>query len=321
MAAGAACDRACLTGVAEKYLVALAAHDPSKAPMAKGTQYTENAVNLPMPDGLWRTVTAVGPYRLFVVDEREGSIGFFVKALENGAPVLVSTRLRVAGGKITEIESLASRQSDTLGGTPANLRSDQLGDAPRAQFLQEIPAAQRLPRDKLAGIANSYFTGLENNLGDEVPPFADDCYRLENGTATTGRPVAAGATPGPLNFGCREAFSLGYYREDTRLRSRRIIAIDELHGLVMAGVAFDHDAVLRNYQLKDGRSITVRNTAPWTWMIHEIFQITTEGKISQVEAILLSVPYGMRPGWPAPGQTFASPQAIKDGYVEYPTGH
>jgi hypothetical protein len=121
-----------------------------------------------------------------------------------------------------------------------------------------------------------------------------------------------------MNYGCREAFSLGYYREDTRLRSRRILAIDEQRGLVMAGVAFDHDAAIRNYQLKDGRPITVRNTAPWTWMIHEIFQITPAGKISQVEAILLSVPYGMRTGWPAPKQTFESPQAIKDGYVEYP---
>jgi hypothetical protein len=37
-----------------------------------------------------------------------------------------------------------------------------------------------------------------------------------------------------------------------------------------------------------------------------------------VEAILLSVPYGMRPGWPAPKQVFASPQAVKDGYDEYP---
>jgi hypothetical protein len=319
--AAAACDRNCLTGMAEKYLVALAAHDPAKAPMLKGTRYTENAVQLTMPDGLWRTATSIGAYRLFVVDEREGSIGFFVKALENGAPALVSTRLRVAGGKITEVESLVSRQSDTLGGTPANLRDDKLGDAPRPQFLHEIPVAQRLPRDKLASIANSYFTGLENNFGDEVPPFADDCYRLENGTPTTGRPVAEGASPGAMNYGCREAFSLGYYREDTRLRSRRILAIDELHGLVMAGVAFDHDAAIRNYQLKDGRPITVRNTAPWTWMIHEIFQITPEGKISQVEAILLSVPYGMRPGWPAPKQTFESPQAIKDGYVEYPTGH
>jgi hypothetical protein len=182
LAADAACDRNCLTGIAEKYLVALAAHDPAKAPMPKGTRYTENAVPLTLPDGLWRTATSIGPYRLFVVDEREGSIGFFIKALENGAPALVSTRLRVAGGKITEIESLVSRQSDTLGGTPSTLRDDKLGDAPRAQFLREIPVAQRLPRAQLASIANSYFTGLENNFGDEVPPFADDCYRLENGT-------------------------------------------------------------------------------------------------------------------------------------------
>ncbi len=317
-AAGAACDRACLTGIAQNYLLGLAAHDPARAAIAKGVPYTENAVSLPLPDGLWRTITAVGAYRLFVIDEPEGAIGFFIKGQENGAPVLVSTRLRVVNGKVTEVESLVSRQSDTLGGTPAALRDDQLGNAPRAQFLREIPVAQRLPRATLAGIANSYFTGLENNHGDAVPPFAEDCYRLENGTATTGRPVAAGAQPGPLNYGCREAFGLGYYREDTRLRNRRILAVDEVHGLVMAGVAFDHDAAIRSYQLKDGRPVTVRNTAPWTWMIHEIFQITPEGKISQVEAILLSVPYGMRPGWGAPRQTFPSPQAIKDGFKEYP---
>lgn len=316
--AAAACDRPCLTGIAEQYLAALVKHDPSKAPLARSARYTENGVELPLPDGLWRTASAVGAYRLFVVDERDGTIGFFVKAQENAAPILLSTRLRVAGDRITEAEAIISRQTDTIGGTPAALREDQLGDAPRAQFLREIPVAQRLPRAELEKIANSYFTGLENNTGDKVPPFADDCFRLENATPTTGVAVAAGAQPAPRNYGCREAFGLGYYREDTRLRNRRILAVDETRGLVMAGVFFDHDAALRSYQIKDGRTVTVRNTAPWTWMIHEIFQITPEGKISQVEAILLSVPYGMRPGWAAPKKTFVSPQAIKDGYVEYP---
>jgi hypothetical protein len=119
-----------------------------------------------------------------------------------------------------------------------------------------------------------------------------------------------------MNFGCKEAFGLGYYREDTRLRNRRVLAVDEERGLVYAGVFFDHDAVLRSYQLTDGRTQTVRNTAPWTWMIQEIFQVNADGKISQVEAVLVSVPYGMRPGW-STGTHMPSPQAIKDGYKEY----
>jgi hypothetical protein len=316
-AASAACDRECLNGVAEKYIAAMLAHDPSKAPLAKKARYTENGIELPLPDGLWRTVQSIGPYRLFVTDPKEGSVGFFIKAMENGTTVLVSTRLKVVRGQITEMESYAARLSNTVGGAQAALLGPEvLGDSPRKQFLTTIPQEQRLSRDKLSSIANSYFTGLENNTGDEVPPFADDCFRLENGSATTGRPVPAEGTPGPLNYGCREAFALGYYREDTRLRNRRILAVDEERGLVMAGVFFDHDAVLRSYQIKDGRTVTVRNTAPWTWGIHEIFQITPEGKISQVEAILLSVPYGARPGF-STGVHMPSPQALKDGFKEY----
>src|SRR5688572_30325904 len=53
--AAQSCDRACLENVAEKYLTAMAAHDPAKAPIAPGTRYTENGVELPLPDGLWRT--------------------------------------------------------------------------------------------------------------------------------------------------------------------------------------------------------------------------------------------------------------------------
>jgi hypothetical protein len=40
--AGAACDRACLEGIADAYLAALVAHDPSKAPMAPDAKFTEH---------------------------------------------------------------------------------------------------------------------------------------------------------------------------------------------------------------------------------------------------------------------------------------
>ena len=37
--ARAACDRACLEGIADAYLAALVAHDPSKAPMAPDAKF------------------------------------------------------------------------------------------------------------------------------------------------------------------------------------------------------------------------------------------------------------------------------------------
>jgi hypothetical protein len=311
------CDRACLNAIAEQYLAALQAHDPVRAPLAPGARYTENGSELPLPDGLWRTVGKVESYRLFVTDAPRGAVGFFVKAQENGSPVLVATRLQVLAQQITEIESIATRLGNTVGGGPSVLgREDQLGESPRKQFVTALPPAARRTREQLAAIVNSYFTGIENNTGEKPPPFADDCLRLENGTQTNSRPVAPGAEPGPLNFSCKEAFGLGYYREDTRLRNRRVLAVDEERGLVYAGVFFDHDAALRTYRLKNGKTVSVHSTAPWTWQIHEIFQITGEGKISQIEAVLLSVPYGMRPGW-STGVHLSSPQAERDRFKEY----
>jgi hypothetical protein len=311
------CGRACLEGLAERYLAAMVAHDPSRAPLARGVRYTENGVELTLPDGLWRTAQSVGTYRLFVTDPREGSVGFFVKARENGAPVLLATRLKVVDRRITEIESIAARLGATIGGGPsAQPRVDQLGDHPRPQFLATLPPNERRTRKQLMAIVDSYYTGIENNTGDQPPPFADDCLRLENGTQTTGRPVRPGAEPGPANYSCKEAFALGYYHEDTRIRDRRVLAVDVERGLVYAAMGMDHDATVRSYRLKNGRVVTVRNTAPWTWAAHEIFQINGEGQISQVEAVLLSVPYGMRPGW-STGVHLPSPQAIHDGFKEY----
>jgi hypothetical protein len=312
------CDRACLNDTVENYLAAMLAHDPARVPIAKNVRYTENGVELPLPDGLWRTLQSVGKYRLVVADSEESTVGFFAKALENGAPVLVATRLKlVANHQIVEIESIVARLGATLGGGPGGLtREDQLGDTPRAQFLSPLPARQRHTRAQLAQIVNSYFTGIENNTGDKPPPFAPDCLRLENGTQTSGRPVAAGAQPGPLNFSCSEAFRLGYYHEDTRMRNRRVLAVDEERGLVYAGIFLDHDATIRSYELKDGRTVTVKNTAPWTWEAHEVFQINAAGQISQIEAVLLSVPYGMRPGW-STGVHLPSPSAQRDGFKEY----
>src|ERR1700679_740272 len=62
------CDRACLRDVAEAYLAAMLAHAPGKAPLALNARYTENGVDLSLPDGLWRTLGKLGTYRLYVVD-------------------------------------------------------------------------------------------------------------------------------------------------------------------------------------------------------------------------------------------------------------
>ena len=302
------CPRQCLVDIGEKYLKAMKAHDPAAAPLADNARYTENGVELQLPDGMWRTVTDVGEYRLRVVDPEAGTLGMFSTMAENGSPIILASRLKVRDRKIVAIETVVARRDTAIApGAGAGMQPEAEALRERPQFSQVLPMPQRRPRWKLIEIANSYFRALENNSGtDHVPPFASTCHRIENGVATTNRPWDGKPPRGALTYGCAEAFGLGYYREDTRLRDMRFLAVDEERGLVFAQGFFDHDATVRSYRLTNGQTVNVPRTAPWTWMMMETFRIA-DGKIDQVESVLLSVPYGMRPNWDD-GWRMPSPQ-------------
>ena len=111
---------------------------------------------------------------------RQGSIGFFVKVQENGAPALAGhTTQGGSEGQITEIETIVSRLSGTLGGGPPPGSSGRTCSAtPRARSSpRRLPPDKRRTREELSQLVNGYFTGLENNTGDEPPSFAEDCLR------------------------------------------------------------------------------------------------------------------------------------------------
>jgi hypothetical protein len=308
----APCDRPCLIDLGEQYLKALGAHDPHREPISAHARYTENGVELRLPDGLWRTISAVGSYRLRVADPETGNITIFSDMQENGSPLILASRLKVRNRLITEIETVVARRDTNISagaGAGMQARPEDLKERPA--FDQVLPPEQRRPRWQMIRIADTYFRALENNNGrDTVPAFDDDCHRIENGIATTNRPVAAGQPRTTVNMTCREAFGLGYYREDTRMRGMRFLAVDEERGLVTVNGFFDHDAVLRSYKLNDGRTQTIARTAPWTWMMSEIFKIR-DGKIWQVEAVLLSVPYGMTSNWDNGVKTLSYQEAIE----------
>lgn len=313
------CDRACLQALAEKFIAALVAHDPGLVPLAKSVRYSENSVPLPIPDGFWKNATAVRPYRLYIADPEWGTIGFYARMLENGSPVLVSTRLRVYDHQLTEIETVVTseRWRQDPAGTAA-APTDYLGDKPRAEYTQTVPVAQRRSREELMKIVNTYFTGIENNAGEKPPIFSSHCQRLENGRPTSNVPVTPGRDPGGINMSCAADLAMGYHRNDNRIRSRRVMAVDLEHQVVMTSVYFDHenDAPIRSYVLKNGKTVTVTDTGPSTLQAHETFSIDQEG-ISQVEAVFTNVTYGTRPYFDT-GFHMTSTQAVKDGFEEYP---
>jgi hypothetical protein len=294
-AAPTACDRACLEGFVGKYLDAALAHDPHPLPLAKTVKFTENGQKLELGDGLWRTITARGPYQMIVADPESGHVAFLGSIREADTPAMLALHLKVAKGQIEQIETLVQRSDKSAEGF------DKIGYA----WTDPVPAAERMSRADLLRVANLYFSGLERNDGKGDYPFADDCNRIENGTNTTNVPTPAGQTrPDPqtasnysAQWSCMEQFKSGLLHFVTRIRDRRYVAIDTERGLVFSFVFFDHSAGdTRTFQTPEGRTVTAGPKQPWTWEIAETFRLEN-GRIRQIMAIMERVPYGMSSGW------------------------
>jgi hypothetical protein len=292
---GLGCDRTCLQTFVDRYLDAVAAHDPAKAPLAKGAKFTENGQKLEFGDGLWNTMTGKGAYRLLVADVEAGQVAFLGSIQEAGTPAMIALRLRVRNGQITEAETFLQRSD----------RSAQGFEKIGWTWTEPIPSSERLSRDNLVETANMYFSGMQKNDGKGVYPFAGDCNRIENGAFSTNVPTPAGQTrPDPKTaanysgqWSCLEQFQSGLLHFVTRIRDRRFVAVDPERGLVFSFIFFDHAAgATREFQTPDGRTVTAGPAQPWTWELAELFRIE-KGKIRQIEAIMERVPYGMNSGW------------------------
>ncbi|MBN2321530.1 MAG: hypothetical protein JXR49_20805 [Acidobacteria bacterium] len=312
------CDRACLENFVEQYLDAAIAHDPGLLPLSEDVKFTENGVQLPLPDAHWKIMTGKGKYRLFVTDPDAGQVACIATIreegrTEEGVHSQFAIRLRVKNRRITEIETLVARPDMPMGPPGAGAAPrfpsgadlyEEMGQ-PHPVYLEVIPPDERMSREDLIKTANMYFSGMEQNDGQGEYPFTDDCDRLEGGMQTTNVPLREGQTmPDPetatmysANWGCREQFESGLLHFVWRIRDRRFVAVDQERGLVFSFVFFDHAlGADRTFTLPDGREITAGPMEPNSWQIAELFKIEN-GLIRRIEALLIPPPYGMNSGW------------------------
>ena len=107
--APAQCDRACLIKMVDTYLAAVVAHDPSRAPVAADVKFVEDIVPMKPGEGLWKTASeAPTTFKIFVADPTSGQVGFFGVMKQWDKPIILASRLKVVGGKITEIENVTA---------------------------------------------------------------------------------------------------------------------------------------------------------------------------------------------------------------------
>jgi hypothetical protein len=295
-----ACDRNCLTRMVDEYLAAMVKHDPAGLPLAPNDKFTENTGKIDVGDGLWVGASNVSTtFRIYAADPVSGQVGFMGVLKEFGKPVLLVLRLKVANGQITEIEHIVVRQVGGFGpyGTPGHMNLE----TSRPAFAETVPPSERVPREEMVRIANSYFDAIEQTNG-KTAPFADDCVRHENGAQTTTwdtpDPLADAVTNAISALGCASQIDSGELSYITRIQPRRLLIVDEEKGLVFSFPMFVHRAVVRSVKLTGvpGIQSHAKEFAPFTLLAGELFKIRG-GKIHEIEAFGTSMPNGIATGW------------------------
>src|SRR5688500_12897081 len=254
--AQSACDRECLRSTLDRYLDAVVAHDPSKAPLVVGFRQTENAINVAPGRGVWKSVTALGNVQRRYFDAVSGQAGYYGTVMEGDETAVVTVRLRVENRELTEAEWYIARANDPglrgvrqPGGPPANLHNPEyLEQHPPPQRV--VPRNERVDRAALSRIADSYFDAITSH-DRSVALVHEGCGRAENGTPAPGGaflppappragapapqpPPGAGAQGAPPGVGSRDCVAGLENFNASMVTARRTPLVDEEAQVVLS---------------------------------------------------------------------------------------
>lgn len=269
-AQGASCDRACLEDVMSRFLDSLVENDPAIAPLAANARYTEDARELAIGEGFWKTASKLAPYRTDFLDERTGTAAVHAVVEENGTPMFFAARLKVEDRKITEIETMVVRNREE-----GMLFAPEAMTAPSAAMTTPPPKDQLDSRETMIEIALRYPQGLRaGSFVTSDVPFAASAYRLENGVRMAG-PGCTFQPPSCEQMKTQTIPRLAEVKGD-------VIAVDEQNGTVLLWLDFG-----RGSAFGSGQSSLVT---------FEAFKIYG-GQVHAVEAVFQSMPIGTPTGW------------------------
>jgi len=291
------CDRACLEEMADRYLDAMAAHDPSRAPFAPKVQYAQDNVRLHVGQALWATVSGLGTYKHYFSDPQRGDVGVIAVVYENGTGAILILRLKVENRLITEAEQFVAHD-------PHGAAAYEKLGKPDPGWLTPIPPERRQSREALEQTAYMYYEALQKNDGRGIYAFTDDCNRIEDAVTTTNQPR-------PQNYGhsdmdisdfttlsCKAQYELGFLGFTTGCRNRRFLVVDVERGAVLASAYLDFDGTVAEMHLTDGRvwKVPPYFMTPRTNQSNEAYRIEN-GSIRLIEMTMYEVPFNMGPAF------------------------
>jgi hypothetical protein len=295
------CDRACLVGVMDGYMNTIVTHNPKAVPpVSIDVRMTENTGQMDIGEGvLWRSKVEETPFKIYIADPVSNQVALQGRVKVQGRDNLIAIRLKVDRGKISEVEQLWA------GGIAP--QAIELLTTPSRLLTEDVPPAQRVSREVMARVANSYFDALEGDSG-KIGAFADDCVRHENGYQTVNNPPPGGRMmPGPqlpnpdtpqgkeqLRFSmltCAQQIDSKIFAYMKHIRPRRAEILDEQKQIVASFPLFVHDGTRRGAPA-DAPPGMLQNLVTM-----ETFSVRG-GQIHHVEAApFVTIPYGLGNGW------------------------
>ncbi|HTY02046.1 MAG TPA: hypothetical protein VMG09_18625 [Bacteroidota bacterium] len=290
----AAQSRSELINLMEKYIAAVAKHDPSGLRFAKNVKLVENTKVLPIGKGLWETATGgFTNFKIFVADTVTGQVGVIGVIQVNHDSTIISARLKVVDGEITEIDHLVIPRYG--GGLNPNMLRVRPG------LITPIEPSERVSRNEMLRIANSYYEALVRGNGD-LCPFADESQRRENGGVSAGATTPEEAYDDDFSvfrkMKCRDQLNTGVLANISDINRRRFVAVDETMGLVMAYSMFVHTGEPKIMKIKGVPGITERENKYGAFDLPaaHIFKIRN-GKVYEIEALGYLAEHGITNGW------------------------
>ncbi len=307
-AAASRCDEACLKGFVDGYLEALAAHDPARLPVAQHVRYTENGVQIPLGDALWRTISGLGSYRHDFYDTQSGGVASYVAIRENGFPDFLALRLKIVNRRITQIETVVVRNAQSALTMP-----------PIEPIWNEIePVATRLTREQLEKGALGYLRAVAFENG-RLAPFAASCIRLENGGVMALGPQDKPPVPMPplppsvadsdqwiaavrstMGMGCSKQLDTKVYAFIDSYDNPRFPIVDVRRQIVFAVFNFRRSGTVKDVTMPNGRTYQMMPSTQWP---NEVLNTEAwkfkDGKITRIEAVFKGdQDYKTGTGWP-----------------------
>jgi hypothetical protein len=308
------CDRQCLVDLMKDYLAALVAHDPSAVPFDRYVKYTQNTAEIPVGYGLWETASG-GPseFQVYAADPINQQVAALVMMKENNnQDILLGVRLALRRGKISEVEHHVVKSNEI------NIQNLQ---KPRPGLVEDIAPEDKTPRDKMLDIGLSYYDALTGEDGT-LAPFAKECQRRENVGISVGGKKEDFPEPkeAPRNFAppetidpemmklakalsmvpntCEGQITAGVWGYISEIRNRRLLIIDEQKGLAVGFSNLYHDSRLKTMKLYGIPGVDSVPAYQGTFNMPAIhFFKIKKGKIYDIEATGLVLPYGTKTGW------------------------